>query len=547
MDHNQQYIDNLFRNKLSDYQMDPPSGIWQNIVRRKKSAALRRKTLLLLLLALLLFLLIGLLWNYNSTDNLEDLAGSAPQMEMADKSSYQPSHSEKSTGLLDAEESLNDLKEDSKNNNSNRSNEGANPIITETNFNSASERNRNSTSKDKISSASSTSISSRSDHRQVNSENASPLGKSNQLTEGESDVTKPTTLFTPSEESISGNFTSEKLYSNPLDEKTSELNFQSQNTDLMESEVLGDIPGQKNLLADGYRGEEISMLEMAPLRERSTSVSLLQRNSAENATGLSFNACAIRNNPNCFEPLIPIRHFTLDILGGPDFYQKTLKPKTTEGQELAEMRRATESYAFSYGLSLRLSAIFESGLALRTGLFINHINEKFQFVDPDEQRSRVINVLIDTLITGPMDTTFVFDTLSVIESGTRVRTVYNRYQMIDLPLMIGTEFQSGKWTITSSAGVLINLAFSKRGEVLSASGKPRSFPDGEAENDIFRAKLGLSLVGGFGVGYQIDSRYSLMLESRIKYNLKPLTIDDYPIEQNYFVIGFQGGLRYKFK
>lgn len=547
MDHNQQYIDNLFRNKLSDYQVDPPSGIWQNIVRRKKSAALRRKTLLLLLLALLLFLLIGLLWNYNSTDNLEDLAGSSPQMEMADKSSYQPSHSEKSTGFLDAEESLNDLKEDSKNNNSNRSNEGANPIITETNANSTSERNRNSTSKDKISSASSTSISSRSDHRQVNSENASALGKSNQLTGGESDVTKSTTLFTPSEESLSGDFTSEKLYSNPLDEKTNELNFQSQNTDLMESEILGEISGQKNLLADGYKKEEISMLEMAPLRERSTSVSLLQRNSAENATGLSFNACAIRNNPNCFEPLIPIRHFTLDILGGPDFYQKTLNPKTTEGQELAEMRRATESYAFSYGLSLRLSAVFESGLALRTGLFINQINEKFQFVDPDEQRSRVINVLIDTLITGPMDTTFVFDTLSVIESGTRVRTVYNRYQMIDLPLMIGTEFQSGKWTITSSAGVLINLAFSKRGEVLSASGKPRSFPDGESENDIFRAKLGLSLVGGFGVGYQIDSRYSLMLESRIKYNLKPLTIDDYPIEQNYFVIGFQGGLRYKFK
>jgi len=57
----------------------------------------------------------------------------------------------------------------------------------------------------------------------------------------------------------------------------------------------------------------------------------------------------------------------------------------------------------------------------------------------------------------------------------------------------------------------------------------------------------MSLTGSFGAAYRINSRYSAIVEPRFVYRLKPLTLVNYPIEQNYFVFGIQAGLRYRFR
>lgn len=257
--------------------------------------------------------------------------------------------------------------------------------------------------------------------------------------------------------------------------------------------------------------------------------------------------CLLSRGPECFEPRIPLRYFAIDFMAGPDFFSKSLKPSSSEGEDLAELRRETESYAFSYGATIRLSAVLQNGLALRAGLSANQINEKFTYVDPDHERRRVVNVLVDTIINAPNDTTFIFDTLSIIESGERIRTVFNRYQMLDVPLMIGYEHRHGNWTFTASGGVMFNVAFKTRGEIMSASGDPVGFPDPETNGSFFRARLGMSLTGSFGAAYRINSRYSAIVEPRFVYRLKPLTLDNYPVEQNYFVFGIQAGLRYRFR
>jgi hypothetical protein len=281
------------------------------------------------------------------------------------------------------------------------------------------------------------------------------------------------------------------------------------------------------------------------LQQQSTG--FLKSSKGKNQLKYEFDVCGVPRNPICFESRYPLRFFAIDVLAGPDFFDKLIQPQSREHQEYADMRLASESASFSYGAMLRFSAVFQNGLALRTGISINQINEKFTWKDPNAVNRRVVNVLIDTIINAPMDTTFVFDTLSIIESGTRVREIHNRYQMIDIPFLVGAEFHSGKWTFTSSLGVMFNIAFEKSGEILAENGDPIVINNQESGDEIFRSSLGLSFSGSFGVGYRISPQYSILVEPRVKYQLKPLTVDHYVLNQNYFIFGVHAGLRYKFK
>ncbi len=296
------------------------------------------------------------------------------------------------------------------------------------------------------------------------------------------------------------------------------------------------------------KAERDILSEMALLNFLSNSSSgLIEKSKSGNQLDYEFNVCVIPRNPICFDSRYPLRFFAIDLLAGPDFFDKLIEPKSRDYQEFADMRLASESASFSYGAMARFSAVFQNGLALRTGIAVNQINEKFTWKDPDAVNRRVVNVLIDTIINAPMDTTFVFDTLSIVESGTRVREIHNRYQMIDIPFLIGAEFHNGNWTFTSSIGVMFNIAFEKSGEILAENGQPLVINNNEAGSDVFRTSLGMSFSGSFGVGYRISPQYSILIEPRVKYQLKPLTLDNYVLNQNYFIFGVHAGLRYKFK
>ncbi|TVQ45863.1 MAG: hypothetical protein EA362_08070 [Saprospirales bacterium] len=311
-----------------------------------------------------------------------------------------------------------------------------------------------------------------------------------------------------------------------------------------------DSENQKSVVEEklhaSSEGEFLS--ELALLNYLSSQSSeFIEKSGSERKLDYEFNVCRVPNNPICFDSRYPLRFFAIDLLAGPDFFDKLIEPKSEQYREYADMRLESESASFSFGAMARFSAVFQNGLALRTGIAINQINEKFTWKDPDAVNRRIVNVLIDTIINAPMDTTFVFDTLSIVESGTRVREIHNRYQMIDIPLLVGAEFYSGNWTFSTSVGLMFNLAFEKSGEIFAENGELLVINNSESANEIFRSSLGVSFNGSLGVGYRISPQYSILIEPRVKYQLKPLTLDNYVLNQNYFIFGIQAGLRYKFK
>jgi len=515
MDLSQQYIDKLFSSKLGNHAVDPPGHIWSNIVRQRKMAALRRKLLIGLLIALLLALLIWLLLPTRGEISAVAASDAAPD----------PTPTQTYSVPADAEDRDQEIWSQSESGYEDESISASPEDMMPGEMQSGT----------------------RSDRMGENFESATPSSGTSTSAERTSGSAAETSHTSGPE--LSGQSPDGSSSGDYLEAGGDMLPGLGDGLAVEENILAEPFESEGDLAAEGMEEESVfvrraamELLGVESWRER-----MGQRLSEEKHSALNFNHCAIRNNPNCFEPLIPLRYFALDVMAGPDFFSKTLDPSSPEFREWVDAREETESYVISYGATARISAILQNGFALRTGVSINQINEKFRFTDPDEERSRVVNVLIDTIINAPMDTTFVFDTLSIIESGERVRTVYNRYQMIDIPVVFGYEFNSGNWTFAPSAGFMFNIAFARRGEIISASGEPMSFEDGETGRNIFRAKLGMSVTGSFGVGYRLDSRYSIMVEPRFIYRVNPITVSEHPVSQNYFTYGVQAGIRYRFR
>ncbi len=232
----------------------------------------------------------------------------------------------------------------------------------------------------------------------------------------------------------------------------------------------------------------------------------------------------------------------LDWYISPDYAFRTLEAKSAEYLEEAARRDETESYLYAYSTGLRFSAVAENGLAFRSGIAYSQINEKFDYESGNETRISIKNELDPDGNVISSDTT--------IQVGTHLKTSYNRYRMIDIPLILGYEVETKNFTYSLNAGVYLNLLFTQKGDFIK-DGNPTNFTSNrtDAAPNAYRAfkdKLGFSLFGSFGFNYKLNDHMQILLEPHIRYHLNPVNRKEYLIDQSYITAGFITGVRFKF-
>lgn len=230
-----------------------------------------------------------------------------------------------------------------------------------------------------------------------------------------------------------------------------------------------------------------------------------------------------------------------DVTIAPEFAIRSLSAKDAEYASYAGQRNETENPTLSYSLGLRLTALSSTGLGIRSGLHFTQINEDFSYRTENEERIEIITIKdSDGNVIG-RDTNFWY---GGVDYGTR-----NLIRSIDIPLMAGYEFEGQNLTISVYGGVFVNLLFDARGSFLSPDNMPVSFSNrtSVAEHQVYRKDVGLSMVGSIGMQYQLSPRVKLLLEPQLRYFMEPLTRADYPLNQNFLVVGVQTGLRYQLR
>jgi|GEM_PF-1651504 hypothetical protein len=210
-------------------------------------------------------------------------------------------------------------------------------------------------------------------------------------------------------------------------------------------------------------------------------------------------------------------------------------------------RRSTETPLWHIGFGVRLSTQWTNGISMRGGLQISQSKIRVDYVD-ETQRQTTVNVSIDTLIDDQGNTTVVWDTISIIETGVEDRRHYNTFTQIDIPLTVGYTFLGPRYDVEINGGVMFNLLFQRDGSVFGAEDNFYALgasnpPAGQQPYD---QKLGLSIIGSVALNYHMSQQFSLFVEPQLRYFLDPVSPGDYALHESWFIGSLMVGGRYSF-
>lgn len=195
---------------------------------------------------------------------------------------------------------------------------------------------------------------------------------------------------------------------------------------------------------------------------------------------------------------------------------------TTSSNDLyLEMREETESYSYSYSIGGRFGFTFPNGVGVKSGLHISRVNRTFSYDDLDGMDTTMSNVVL---------------------------TQQNKYTMVDVPVLFSYETGgAGGFYFQYVAGMLFNMTLNTEGQILGENGSVRSFTRGvENQYRIYNTDAGASFFASFGLFYVLSDYVDLYAEPYLRYQLSPLTRNDYPIDEKYSTVGIMTGMRYRF-
>lgn len=231
----------------------------------------------------------------------------------------------------------------------------------------------------------------------------------------------------------------------------------------------------------------------------------------------------------------------VDVYAGPSLAQRSLTSRVDDTPYLNQ-RLATERRSLAYNAGVRASLMFNSNFLVRTGLNYEQITEVFEFIDP----TSVTYILKFT----PGDP--IPDTLGV-QYGENYLKTYNRYGMLDVPMMVGIEMRRGRTGFSINAGLMANILFRKSGVIMDPNTQePARFgpipdnpkaagPKNSVSEPVFRSNLGLSANASIQWYWHLSPNFRVFAEPSFRQVLRPVTLGSHPVEQRYSIMGLRLG------
>jgi hypothetical protein len=234
----------------------------------------------------------------------------------------------------------------------------------------------------------------------------------------------------------------------------------------------------------------------------------------------------------------------IDVYAGPSLAQRSLTSRFDD-QPYLNQRLATERQSTAFNAGLRASLMFNSNFLVRTGLNYDQISEVFEFIDPAYTKYRIEVTVLPNGMTH-------IDTVGV-DYGENYLKTYNRYSMLDLPLLVGMEMRKGRSGFSINAGISANLLFETSGVIIDPQTheparfgptpqKPKGIgPKSTLSQDVFRANVGLSASASIQYYWHLSSHFRVFVEPSFRQVLRPVTVDNHPVEQRYSILGLRLG------
>jgi hypothetical protein len=249
----------------------------------------------------------------------------------------------------------------------------------------------------------------------------------------------------------------------------------------------------------------------------------------------------IAYNDNIQTKLKSMGKFSLGVNAGLFYSHKQLAARDIEGEPLLAVRENTERSLETIHGKIYGDYIINSNLSFSLGLGYSRMNEEFRFVETLED-SRLINGIKYVLI-GPGVNPTRFDEMGeVLETTTTVTdyTLFNKYELIDIPMLISYKYNTNKWSYGIQAGIIANLSFKGSGRILASETNIQTI----SNQNIFKKSLGLSYAMNLVLEHRFNNSFGILFAPSLRFFPNSFTNDSYILTQKQQLIGGDIGFKY---
>jgi len=242
------------------------------------------------------------------------------------------------------------------------------------------------------------------------------------------------------------------------------------------------------------------------------------------------------------EPLVPqySNSFDLGFYTNYSLAQRSISTDYQSLNEFLESKDDSETVLDAIALGSFMRYNFISGFYIKLGIEALSITERF-----DHKENRIDSIVIDGGISSyhvsaQGDTTAVFGQSRTTGVVTSHWINHNHHRLLSLPLSIGYEWQSDRWSYFIEGGFHLNILYQFSGKQLNIYG--------DVSSESLDKKLKHSYVLSAGINYKLTPITSIYFQPRFQSTFsirKDLDIESGSlISQNYKMYGVQVGMIY---
>ncbi|MFK7775066.1 MAG: hypothetical protein AB8F94_23195 [Saprospiraceae bacterium] len=236
--------------------------------------------------------------------------------------------------------------------------------------------------------------------------------------------------------------------------------------------------------------------------------------------------------------------FKIEILSGFSFVNRLLENNNSDNQALFNLRNETESTHGAINISVLGTWKPKPFLSISTGLNFTQINEQFKFQGEIIQKDSIENDIVAFQININEDSIAIFGDQVFDRKFNHNKLYFNKYRMIDIPVLIGFEKRIKKFSLGGRAGVFVNLKLKTSGMIFQATDSFVNLNSNQGE--VFRSNVQLSYYFGGVVKYHLKKQLAISAQPNFRVFPKNFSVTNTFTNQNYRLFGLNLGLEYEF-
>ncbi len=244
----------------------------------------------------------------------------------------------------------------------------------------------------------------------------------------------------------------------------------------------------------------------------------------------------------CFDHRLRKNTFAIEVYGGPGLISKKMVSNVATYQELVNRRKESETSLESLRAGVHLRFNHHTGLYAKAGVELGRLRERLDHSIGSDTTYTLENQIIDWEINNNGDSIPIFGSQTITMSSFKRWKIFNEFRTTDIPVLIGYRQNVGALDYYIEAGAIFNVGLTKKGMILENGTQTPSDLE-----PFFQDNSGTHLTLGVGASYNITESVYVFASPNLKWSMRDLNSENYPIAQRFHSYSLLIGVGYEFR